>query len=192
MPEAPRILAFAGSLRSGSLNKKFVRVAAGVAERAGAEVKVIDLADYRMPLYDGDGETADGMPESAVRLRRLLEEYPGFLISCPEYNSSIPGVLKNAIDWVSRPLPGEPTLKAFRGKVVALLAASPGSLGGLRGLIPARAILSHLGAIVLPGQMGLPAADKAFDETGALVAPERMAQLERVVEEFVRLLPRLA
>ena len=192
MAAAPRILAFAGSLRAGSLNKKFVRVAAGVAERAGAEVRLIDLADFRMPVYDGDLETAEGMPAGALRLRRLLEEYPGFLISCPEYNSSIPGALKNAIDWVSRPLPAEPPLKAFRGKVISLIAASPGSLGGLRGLTTARAILSHLGAIVLPGQMALPAADKAFDEKGALVAPERMTQLERVVEELVRLLPRLA
>ena len=125
-----------------SWNKKLIRLGAESVRRAGAEVTLIDLRDVAMPLYDGDLEAHEGLPANARELKRLMIEHDGFLISSPEYNSSISGVLKNAIDWVSRPQPNEPPAPAFRGKVAGLLAASPGNLGGIRGLAVLRQILN--------------------------------------------------
>jgi NAD(P)H-dependent FMN reductase len=135
MTYTPKILAFAGSTREGSFNKKLVKIAAGAASAAGAQVTYVDLRDLPMPLYDGDLETEQGIPENAKKFKALLQANDGFLISAPEYNSSITGVLKNAIDWASRPAAGEAPLVCFAGKVVALMSASPGALGGLRGRI---------------------------------------------------------
>ena len=117
-----RILAFAGSTRRDSFNKKLIRVAAEAARQAGGEVTLIDLADFPLPLYDGDLEAGSGQPENSQRLYELFKSHQALLLSCPEYNSSITAVLKNVIDWVSRPRPGEPELVAFTGKVAALLA----------------------------------------------------------------------
>jgi chromate reductase len=142
-----KILAFAGSTRTGSYNKKLVKLGVEAARKAGAEVTLIDLRDFPMPLYDGDLEERDGLPPNAVKLRKLFMEHQGLLLSCPEYNSSISGVLKNTIDWVSRPDPDKPDEKpliCFSGKIVALLSASPGALGGLRGLVTVRSILGNL------------------------------------------------
>src|SRR5438128_1846133 len=107
---APRILAFAGSLRNDSYNKKLVQIAAASARRAGAEVTCIDLKDYPLPIYDGDIEAASGIPENGQKLKKLFLEHDGLLIAAPEYNSSISAALKNTIDWVSRPVPGETSL----------------------------------------------------------------------------------
>src|SRR5688572_20474350 len=121
----PHVLAFAGSTRSESFNKQLVRLAAEDARAAGAEVTVIDLRDLPLPLFDEDLETENGLPENAKKLKALLREHDGFLIASPEYNSSISSVLKNAIDWASRPeSDDEPPLVAFRGKVAALMSAS--------------------------------------------------------------------
>ena len=140
-----RILAFAGSTRKDSYNKKLRRIAAKAAEECGAEVTLVDLKDLPMPLFDEDLERETGMPESAAKLKALMVESDGFLIASPEYNSSITAVLKNAIDWVSRPVPNEPSLLAFMGKTAILMSASPGNLGGLRGLVHLRAILGNIG-----------------------------------------------
>ena len=131
----PRILAFAGSLRRESFNKKLVPIAAKGARDAGAEVTLIGLEDFPLPLFDQDLEARQGMPENGKKLKQLFIDHDGLLIASPEYNSSITAVLKNAIDWVSRPAPGEPSLVAFRSKVATLMSASPGALGGLRGLV---------------------------------------------------------
>ena len=165
---APRILAFAGSTRTASFNKKLVRIAAEGARAAGAGVTLVDLRDYPMPLYDGDLEAAQGQPEKARELKALFLDNDGLLLSCPEYNSSITGVLKNTIDWLSRPVPNEPPLAAFTGKVAALMSASPGALGGLRGLVHVRSILGNIGVIVLPDQIAVSRAGEAFDEKGQL------------------------
>ena len=122
----PRILAFAGSLRQGSYNKKLVKVAVEGARAAGAEVTLVDLREFPMPVYDADLETASGLPEHAKRLKKLFLEHDGLMISTPEYNSSIPGTLKNALDWVSRSEQGEPPLAAYAGKVGIFMSASPG------------------------------------------------------------------
>ena len=167
MSTKPRILAFAGSTRTDSYNKRMVRIAAGAAEAAGAEVRVIDLRDFPLPLFDEDLERA-GTPEAATRLKALMVEHDGFLIASPEYNSSITAVLKNAIDWASRPAASEPPLVAFQNKVATLMSASPGGLGGLRGLVHLRSILGNIGVIVLPDQVAVPRAFEAFQEDGTL------------------------
>src|SRR5438309_2050046 len=164
MAYAPKILAFAGSTRTGSFNKKLVPIAIEGARAAGAEVTHIDLRDIPMPLYDGDLEAREGLPPNAKRLKQLMIEHDGFLIAAPEYNSSITGALKNAIDWASRPEPNEQTLVAFSGKVAALMSASPGALGGMRGLITVRSILGNINTLVLPYQVSVPRAHEAFDE----------------------------
>ena len=173
MGSTPRILAFAGSLRKDSYNKKLVAIAVKGARNAGAEVTLIDLADYPLPVFDQDLEAAQGLPDSAVRLKADLKNHDGFLIACPEYNSSISGALKNAIDWVSRPVPDEPPLACFTGKVAALMSTSPGALGGLRGLVHVRAILSNIHVLVLPDQKAIPNAHKAFDDHGSLTDPKQ-------------------
>ncbi|MEX2285719.1 MAG: NAD(P)H-dependent oxidoreductase, partial [Planctomycetaceae bacterium] len=165
---AARILAFAGSLRKDSYNKRLVRIAAAGATAAGATVTLLDLRDFPLPLFDEDLEREQGLPENAANLKRLFIEHDGFLIASPEYNSSITGVLKNTIDWVSRRVEGEAPLVAYKGKTAALMSASPGALGGLRALVHVRAILGNIGVLVLPTQVAVPKAMEAFDADGKL------------------------
>ncbi len=186
MATTPKILAFAGSTRTGSWNKKLIRIGARLATAAGGEVTVIDLRDYPLPIYDGDDEENNGLHENAQKLKSLFLSHDALLICSPEYNSSIPGVLKNAIDWVSRTGPGERPLQCFDGKVCALLSASPGALGGLRGLVTLRSILGNIKALVLPGQFALGKADQAFDEAGELKDPKSLAVVQTVVEALVQ------
>jgi NAD(P)H-dependent FMN reductase len=176
-----RILALAGSTRSGSFNKKLVRIAASGARNAGAEVTEIDLRDFPMPIYDGDLEAREGVPEHARRLKRLLIEHQGLLLACPEYNSSITGVLKNAIDWASRPeREDEPDLVCFKGKTAALLSASPGGLGGLRGLYHVREILANIYVQVIPELVTVRGVQegKTFTADGKLSDPKLQKQAE--------------
>ena len=180
MSGTPRILAFAGSTRAASFNKQLVRLAAQGAREAGAAVTLIDLKDFPLPLFDEDLEAAAGAPEPARRLKQLMVEHDGFLIAAPEYNSSMTAVLKHAIDWVSRPVPHEPPLVAFMGKGVVLMSASPGALGGLRGLVPVRAMLGNLGALILPEQIAVPRAFEAFHVDGTLKDPQQQAAIERL------------
>lgn len=178
MSAVPKILALAGSTRKDSYNKRLVRIAAGGAKAAGAEISVIDLRDFALPIFDEDLERDQGTPEGAKRLKGLMVEHDGFLISSPEYNSSISAVLKNAIDWASRPVPGEPPLVAFRGKAATILSASPGALGGLRGLVHLRSILGNIGVIVLPDQVAISRAFEAFLDDGSLKDPQQHASIE--------------
>ena len=176
----PRILAFAGSLRRESFNKKLVPIAAKAARDAGAEVTLIDLRDFPLPLFDQDLEAEQGMPDNGKKLKQLFIDHDGLLIASPEYNSSITAVLKNAIDWASRPAPGEPPLVAFRGKVATLMSASPGALGGLRALVHVRSILGNIGVIVLPDQIAVARAHEAFQPDGSLKDPRQQAAIERL------------
>jgi NAD(P)H-dependent FMN reductase len=174
----PRILAFSGSIRRDSLNRMLIRSATDAARAAGGDVMLIDLADYPLPLYNGDLEDRQGLPDNALRLKALFKEHDAFLIASPEYNSSIPPLLKNTIDWVSREWQGESGLVPYQNKVAAILAASPGVFGGMRMLPHLRQVLNTLGVMVLPGQFSLAHADKAFDaENGALKSPARMHEL---------------
>src|SRR3989338_7717589 len=164
----PKILAFAGSTRIESFNKKLIKIAATGAKDAGADVTVIDLRDFQMPIYDGDLEIKDGLPSNAHKLKDLMLAHQGLLVASPEYNSSISGVLKNTIDWVSRQSEGEIPLACFKDKIAGLMSASPGGLGGLRGLVHVRAILGNIGVLVLPTQIAVSKAHEAFTEGGGL------------------------
>jgi NAD(P)H-dependent FMN reductase len=186
-----RIAAFAGSLRSGSFNKKLIKIAAAGARAAGAAVTEVDLRDIPLPLYDGDVEREHGLPPNAKVFKRLLIEHHGFLISSPEYNSAISGVLKNAIDWASRPESNEPALVAFKGKVAGLVSACPGQLGGIRGLAALRSILSNIGVIVIPTQMAISRANDAFEQDGTLKDERQQAAIESVGAEVVSIVAKL-
>ncbi len=189
----PKILAFAGSMRKDSFNKKLVKVAAEAARAAGAEVTVIDLKDFVLPVYDGDLESASGLPENAKKLKKLFLEHQGLLISSPEYNASIPGGLKNMIDWVSRTeSKEEKPLACFEKKTAAILSASPGALGGMRGLVPLRALLGNIGVLVLPGQLCVGKAHEAFDEKGALKDAKQDAAVKKIASDLVQMLTKLA
>ena len=181
-----KILAFAGSLRKDSWNKKVVQVMAGAAGKAGATVDLIDLKDFPMPIYDGDLEDASGLPEAALRLRALMQAADGFLISVPEYNGAITAVLKNVIDWASRPREGEPPLACFKGKVCGLAGASPGALGGIRGLPITRQILSGIGMLVLAQQVAVASVHEKFDDGGTMTDERHRAMLEELGAETVR------
>jgi NAD(P)H-dependent FMN reductase len=187
----PQILAFAGSTRSESYNKKLVALAADAARLAGGNVTMIDLRDLPLPLFDEDLESASGLPENAKKLKTLMRAHDGFLISSPEYNSSITGVLKNAIDWASRPeSDDEPPLVAYRGKVAALFSASPGGLGGLRGLVHVRSILGNIGVLVLPDQVAISAAYEAF-ENGKLKDARKSKQVADLAASLVETIKKL-
>ena len=185
--QTPAILAFAGSTRAASLNKLLVSEAAVLASAAGARVTQIDLADYPLPLYDGDLEEEQGLPDNARKLKIQMIEHHGFLIAAPEYNGGITAVLKNAIDWVSRPQPDEPPLIAFRGKSAALISASPGSTGGLRGLVVVRMILGNLGVLLVPEQKTIPRANEAFDDAGRLKEQQDRDAVKAVTDKLVAL-----
>lgn len=189
----PRILTFAGSTRTGSFNKKLAGQAAQAAREAGAEVTLVDLRDFALPLFDEDLESASGLPENARKWKTLLRAHDGFFISSPEYNSSITGVLKNAIDWASRSeSEDEPPLACFRGKGAALASASPGALGGLRGLVHLRAILGNIGVLVLPEQVCISKAHEAFDEAGRMKDERKSAQVTNLARSLVETLKKLA
>lgn len=187
-----KVLAFAGSSRRESLNKKLVRVAAAGAEDAGAQVKVIDLADYPMPLFNKDLEAEEGMPKSAQAFKQALIDHDGFLIASPEYNGAFSPLLKNALDWASRAeSTDEPPYAAYMGKVAAVMAASPGGLGGIRGLVHLRILLANLQVLVLPGQQTLGQAFKAFDEQGGLADERKQQAVFGLGAELVRALEKL-
>ncbi|MCB1883954.1 MAG: NAD(P)H-dependent oxidoreductase [Geminicoccaceae bacterium] len=184
----PRILVFAGSRRRASLNRRLARASVPLLEEAGAIVTQADLADYPMPIYDGDAERAEGLPEGARRLKRLMAGHDGFLIASPEYNGSFPPLLKNVLDWCSRREPDDPVPKvAYAGKTAALVAASAGRFGGLRGLIHLRPLLANLGLLVVPEQLALGAADKALpDEGEPALDPAQARSLAAVARALVR------
>lgn len=169
-----RILAFAGSTRIKSYNKKLAAVAAKGAEAAGAEVTLIDLRDYPLPLFDEDLEAMEGLPENARALRELFLSHDALIIANPEYNGSLSAVLKNTIDWLSRRQEGDEPLVCFKDKVALLVAASPGALGGLRALRHLQTVLMGIKVIVLPEQKAIPNANKVFDENG--IADEKIRQ----------------
>lgn len=191
MAYVPKILAFAGSTRADSYNKKLVKVAIKGAEAAGAQVTYLDLRDLNLPLYDGDLETSEGLPVGASKFKDLLLANDGFLISSPEYNSAISGVLKNAIDWASRPVPGRKPLEEFKGKAAVLMSASPGALGGLRALVSVRTVLGNIGVIVLPEQVTVSAAHEAFNPDGTMKDTKKQSSVEDLGKNLAAILAKL-
>lgn len=184
----PKILAFAGSARRDSFNKRLVEVAARGAENADADVTRIDLRDFPLPLFDEDLEREEGLPENVSRLKSLFVASDGLLIACPEYNSSITPLLKNTIDWLSRRAEDESPLIAFKGKATALMSASPGALGGLRGLVYVRSILGSIGVLMLPEQHAVSKAFEAFDDEGNLVDDNQREKVESLGRNLAELL----
>lgn len=192
MGQKPKILAFAGSLRRESCNKKLIKIAVEGAKAAGAEVTFIDLKDYPMPIYDQDIEDAEGIPPNAQKLKDLMISHQGFLIASPEYNSSISAVLKNVIDWTSRSSKkDEIPLVCFKGKGAALMSASPSFMGGLRGLVHLKAILGNIDVLVLPQQQIIPNAYAAFNENGMLVNEAHQKNVEQIGAKLADLLTKL-
>lgn len=176
MSTTPKILALSGSLRRDSYNQKLAALLAEGARSAGAEVTVVSLRDFPLPLFDEDLEAADGKPEAAKQLKKLFAAHDGLIITSPEYNSSVTAALKNAIDWVSRSdSSDEPFLSALAGKTAIISAASPGGLGGLRGLVHLRAILGNIGITVLPDQLAVGSAHSVFQADGS-ITDEAMAK----------------
>jgi chromate reductase len=180
----PRILAFAGSTRSGSFNRQALNYAVQGARDAGAEVTLIDLKDFSLPIYNGDLEISHSLPEAAVRLKNLFKSHDGLLIACPEYNSSITPLLKNTLDWVSRPHGEESGLVPYQDKLAALVSASAGNLGGLRALRHVREILTALGVMVLPAQVAVRQADKPFGDQQTLKLGALGAELAKAATRW--------
>jgi chromate reductase, NAD(P)H dehydrogenase (quinone) len=162
MTRKPRILAFAGSLREHALSKRVLKTAIKGAEKAGAEVTYVDLRDYPMPIYNLDEHERNGFDEHALRFQGLLTEHDGLLIASPEYNGSLPAALKNAIDWASRPSDKYPRSAVFSGKGAAIMASSPGSLGGVRSLFHLRGVLTSVSVNVLPQEIAVTFAEEKF------------------------------
>jgi len=174
MTNRPKILAFAGSTREASYNKLLVKVAAAGARAAAAEVTYVDLRDLPLPLFDEDLEAKEGMPENARKLKELMVAHHGFLIASPEYNSSITPVLKNAIDWVA-----------------VIMSASPGGIGGLRGLVHLRSILGNINVLVLPDQKAIPQAFEAFNADGTMKDPKQQNSVENLGAKLSNVLSKL-
>lgn len=165
----PRILVFGGSLRAGSLNQQVAALAAAAAREAGADVTLIALRNFPLPLFDADLETAAGMPEPARQLKALFSAHDGLIIASPEYNGSFSAALKNALDWVSRATAeNEAPLAALAGKTAAILAASPGGYGGARGLAQLRPFLGNIRINVIEPQVTIPQAHTVIGPDGAI------------------------
>jgi chromate reductase len=181
-----KLLFFAGSARRDSTNKKLASLAATLAKGSGVEITLLDLKDFEMPLYDGDLESEMGLPENAIRLKQIFTDHDGFFIASPEYNSSISPLLKNALDWISRPHEAnEPSLSAYSGKVAALGSVAPGALGGLRGLVPLRMMLGNIGVTVVPRQVANYNGFDAFDGNGHLKDEQQTQFLKATVDQFI-------
>lgn len=182
---APTIVVFAGSAREDSFNKKLARQAALFAEQAGAKAEFIDLRDIPMPLFDQDLEERDGEHPNATTFKAALKKADGIIIASPEHNSTYSALLKNVIDWASRKRDGEKPLECFSGKTAAIMSASPGGLGGLRGLTNLRALLASIGMIVMPNQIAISQAFDAFNEDGTIKDEAKAASVRAVTEALV-------
>jgi len=177
------VLAFAGSARQDSVNKKLISEAAATARQMGANVTVIDLKDFQTPFFSEDIERNEGMPAKARKLRQLMMKSQVIIIASPEYNGSLSGLLKNTIDWASRNENGGPSQDAFKGKKFVIMSASPGSGGGIRGLEHLRTILQDIGGNVLPQQIVVPDAYTAFDEQGKLKNKQLKLDMQQALQK---------
>ena len=181
--EKIRIFGFAGSARPQSHNRMLLALAAKVAREAGCEVDIAEISEFPMPIYDGEHEREHGQPKAAKALKARMLAADALLLACPEYNASVTPLMKNTIDWISRPQPGEPN--AFKLKPTGLISASIGGLGGLRGLVTVRTVLNQLGALVTPTQFALASAQTAFDTDGGLVNAAQRQMLQDALAELV-------
>lgn len=183
-----KLLVFAGSTRQQSFNRRLARVAADLGCEAGAEVTLLELADFDIPMYNADLE-AGGTPPDVIRLKEALDAHPAWVICSPEYNASYTGLLKNTIDWASSPVANHPVwadpARPFAGKVVGMLSASNGALGGLRSQSHLAPLLLNLECWLAPRHYALARAATAFDDSGALIDPEQRSRVRAVVEQVL-------
>lgn len=181
-----KVLILPGSARRESFNRKLAAIAAAQVTEAGCSPDLVDPADFRLPLFDQELEEAEGLPAPAKALKAKFLAADAILFVSPEYNSSITPLMKNVIDWVSRTeSDDEPALSAYHGKVAGLLSASPGALGGLRGLVHLRSILSNIGVLVVPKQFALGSAFSKFNEDGSLKDAQEVKGVRAVVDQLV-------
>jgi chromate reductase, NAD(P)H dehydrogenase (quinone) len=186
-----RILAFSASVRRGSYNTRLVTAAANGAREAGAEVTLLNLKDYPLPIYDADDEAANGLPENVLKLKQLFHEHDGYMIASPEYNGGFPGLLKNLTEWLSRKVEGGRPFDIWADKPVVAMSASPGALGGNRMMAMLRAHLLHLHMVVIPDVVGVSNAASVLAEDGGVTDDamrKRIENLGRRVVHFARLL----
>lgn len=190
----PKILVFAGSIRTGSFNARLAANAAKQLALLEAEVTHISLADYPMPLYDADLEARSGQPENAIKLKQLFMVHGGIFIASPEYNASITPLLKNTLDWISRVREGrESPLAAYKDRVFALGGASNGNYGAMRSLLALRQVLEiGCGALVIPDQIAVPRAADAYDENDNLKDEQTMNRLKGVLQRLIDVTRQLA
>lgn len=192
---APSLLVFAGSTRQQSFNRKLAHATAAIARDAGAAVTLLELSEFDIPLYNADLE-AQGTPADVIRLKEILWRHPAWIICSPEYNGSYTALLKNTIDWASSPVKGHPDWedggKSFRGKVVGMLSASPGALGGLRSQSHLAPLLINAECWLAPKAFALGLAGSAFDDSGALVQQAHRDRVRAVVEQVLWASQRLA
>lgn len=179
-----KILALAGSTRVDSYNKKLVREAADIARQMGATVTLIDLKDYPMPFFDEDLEAKEGLPANAQKLRKLMLESDAIMVASPTYNNSVPAVLKNALDWISRSSETWSAREAFKNKKIVLMSASPGPYGGAKGLIHLRAIFENIGGEILAEQVSIASAHTAFNKQGKLESAQSKQQLREQMQKL--------
>jgi NAD(P)H-dependent FMN reductase len=189
---ALKILVIPGSLRTGSLNARLAAVAAYQFAQAGAEVTRLSLADFPLPIYDGDLQSKSGVPKNAVNLKRMIGAHHGVLIVTPEYNASVPPLVKNTIDWVTRVQDAHETRgQVFRGRAFAIAAASESRLGGTRSLAALRLILTACQAVVIPNQLALSFAGEAYDDMDRLKRPPDIEALGALVRQLIEFSQRM-
>ena len=192
---ASKLLIFAGSTRQASFNRKLAHAAANQARTAGAEITLIELADFDIPIYNADLE-AKGTPPDVMKLKQIMFDHPAWIICSPEYNGSYTALLKNTIDWTSSPVKADPVwqngTRSFAGKVVGVLSASPGALGGLRSQSHLVPLLLNLQCWVAPKAFALGHAAEAFDADGKLVSAFHVKQLQAVIDQVLFASGRLA
>lgn len=193
MSETVKILVFSGSARELSFNKKLAKFAANLIEEKGAQATYIDLSDFEMPLYHGDLEAKEGVPEAARKLEKLMQEHDGIFIASPEYNSSVSPLLKNTLDWISRIKHGDgPAGAVFKAKVFAIGSTAPSPRGGIRGLMDLRKILQlGLQAVVAPDQIVVPLAMKSFDENGRINDEELLMFFNLAIDKLIHISGRM-
>lgn len=190
MSTSNTILIISGSSRKDSFNTRLAHVAGEAVRAAGAEPIVTHIGEYPLPVFDQDFEEREGMPQPGQKLKALFVKSRALIFCCPEYNGSLAGPFKNTLDWMSREsIDGEPELNAYKGKFVQLLSASPGALGGMRGLVAMRLFLSTVGAIALPDQLCVSKAHEAFEPTGSLKDPKQLKQLQGHIDKLLKLAP---
>ena len=183
---APKILIIPGSLRTGSRNAKLAAAAADAFVQAGVDVTRISLGDFTLPIYDGDLQARSGVPKNAVNLKQMMAAHHGILLVTPEYNSSVPALVKNSIDWVSRVQdPNESRGQVFRERAFAIASASEGRLGGTRALAALRLILSACHATVIPSQLALSFADEAYNDMDRLKHASDIEALQALVRQLI-------